>query len=728
MAQLEISSCLLGHAGQKNKCMNLGNKAKIAWIDIIIISAVLPAAGMFVLPAALLWVQGGFRTRDRFTRAIYCIFFGVSCWTWLPWLTRYIPVSLSSLIWAVVLALAGLLVVLAVRGKGLTASPPMCLGRGACLLLAIVTATILLARLVPAALLYAPPGADMSMHAYNARLIIDSDSIPRTHRPLLPIDSFGEYPIGFAVLVACTSLMKGAELLSSAILWTGLTYVLLTLGLFLFLRVWLSPGVSLVTAAVATCLAAAPQNYFDWGGNPTVLSFAFILAALSLFFSLKDEHRFLSLFVQASFWAAALLIHSIPFLGAAYFLLAFGLCFSARAVVLKRAADLKTYTARCALVIATALALVAPFLAGYSANVSDNEIGWVKRWQTEADHVWHGTIHNCLWVIPPYVVHVSGRHIIGFAMLGLFLSTLSWRVRFSAVFASLVLLALTLNSQYWLLPFSYALYPERMTAMLLAPMALLVGGLIDKMHRFGSRASSALKSHSPTSLGQQVSKTLPAVCTALAAAAVVLRLVSNLLASNSGGFRSLRVGLFVGLFVILLFDLWAFRQERKLASAACGLSIVLVLLCLLVGYSCINLYEHYIGPMVADSSVRQDDLNAFEWIKRNTLKTDIILNVPECDCGSLWIPALCDRRILRPHSNPFYFDELRRGNEGATPTYLFIGSGPHRDGRLDPAAEAVCSLPEWQKVVSFGRAEIYQRRVLGPGSPAPTLIGPGAGP
>jgi len=686
----------------RNVARNLGGLLALG------LCVVFPVVGMFVLPAALLWVLGAFRALDRFTRAIYCIFFGVSCWTWLPWLTRYISISLSSLIWVVVLALAGLLVFLGVRGKGQPRRPAVCLGKGTHLPLVIVTATIVLARLVPAAFPNCPPGGDMSMHTYNARLIIDSDSIPNTHRPLLPIDSFGEYPIGFAVLAASTSLMAGLNVQDSALLWTGLSYVLLHFGLFLLLRVWFGPAVSLVTAAMVAFLVFAPQSYSEWGGNPTVLSFAFILAALGLLFSLKENHRFPSLFVQASFWAGALLIHSIPFLCATYFLLAFGLCFSARAVALKRAADLKNYAAWCALVVAIALVLVAPFLAGYSVNVSDDEIGWVKWWQREADHVWHGTIHNCLWAIPLYVDGLFRHYVLVFAILGLFLSTLSWRIRFSVMLTSLMLLALTLNSQYWLLPFSYALYPERMAMMLLAPMSILWAGLVARLVVFVDKSRLRLTQASKLSARHRISRVLPLVCVSLALLVVLLRVVSQLLGAQWLDLLRFRHVLALTI-PLVLFQVWSFMRKRKLAVAAAGLSVVGIATCIVAGF-CWEFYnQFYAVHFSCGCAVSQDDLRAFEWINQNTLRTDIIQNLPEHDESGLWIPALCGRRILRPHSNPFYFDELTEGNRDVVPTYLFVGSRALRFKDIDCYwLERARASPYWKELAIFGRAGVFK--------------------
>jgi len=70
-------------------------------------------------------------------------------------------------------------------------------------------------------------------------------------------------------------------------------------------------------------------------------------------------------------------------------------------------------------------------------------------------------------------------------------------------------------------------------------------------------------------------------------------------------------------------------------------------------------------------------------------------------------------------------DELNEGNRNAVPTYLFIGSATFEGDRPDPTVETIRHSPKWRIAASFGRAEIYGRRLIGPGMPAPTPIGPG---
>jgi len=695
----------------------------IGWLALMAGSVLFPAVGMFVLPAALLWALGSFRSLDRFTRAIYCIFFGISCWTWLPWLTRYVPISLSSLIWVVVLALAGILVFLAMSHKRQPRRPTRRLGKSACLVLAVLTAVIMLARLLPAIYPNVPPGVDMSMHTYYARMVMDSNGIPQTHRPFLPIDSFGEYPIGFALLIACTSLISGLEVQTGAMLWTCLTYVLLTFGLFLLLRVWFSPVISLSTAAISAFLAASPQIYSEGGGNPTVLSFAFILAALGLFFRLSRYHSFLELLVQASLWAAALLTHSIPFLGATYFLVAFALGFSIFAWASKRLHELRAYAGRCILVFVVALLLVSPFIAGFSPHISDKDIEFSKSWQRDRGHSWKGTIQDSLWTIPQYTLFTFKKPFVYIVLLGLLISTLSWRMRLSIFLCALVPIGLVVNSQYWVLPFSYALYPERMAMMLIAPMALLLGGLVDRLVGGATMSASELTLHAAKSLRQRVSKMLPLVCTLIAGVVVVVRAVSELTGWQWGSYMRIRYIVPLVL-ALLIFEAWSFLQQWKVAIAAIRWSVTGIAVCFAVSL-CWNGYsEFYLANMKPQGSVAQDDLRAFEWIKRNTAKTDIILNVPEHDYSGLWIPAICARRILWPHTNALYFDELQKGNEGAVAAYAFLGSRPHANGSHDPAVEAIRNSRTWRKVASFGRAEVYERYLVGPGRPPPKLVGP----
>jgi len=686
--------------------VNSKRATAIGRLLLIVLLVVFPAVGMFVLPAALLWVLGGFRTLDRFTRAVYCLFFGISCWTWLPWLTRYIPISLSSLIWATVLALAAVLAFLAAVGRGRPEPPAKRLGKRTCILLGIVSAVIVLARMAPSAFPYVPPGDDMSMHAYYARLIIDSNSIPETHRPLLPIDSFGEYPIGFAVLIACTSLTSWLEVQTTAMLWTSLTYVLLTSGLFLLLRVWFSPAVSLVTAALATFLAASPQIYSEGGGNPTVLSFALILAALGLFFSLRRHHSFLDLFTQASLWASGFLTHSIPFLGVTYSLIALGLGFCAYAMASKMLDDLRTYAVRCACVLVIALLLVAPFMMRLSPHISDSEIEWCRSWHRHSGHSWHGNVGNCLWTIPEYICFTFKTPFVCIVLPGLLISTFSWRRRLSVILSSLAVIVLVINSQYWLLPFSCALYPERMAMLLLAPMAVICAGLIGKLWEFVAWSTLTLKQCSNASLGDRIAILFTPISALVVFVVVLLRVVSVLFSSLSAGSLRFR-HVAPAILILLLFQVSFLRRRRTIAVAAVGLSVIGMTACVALSFCWGSYHLFYVQNMSSGGRVSMDDLEAFEWIKRNTRASDVILNM--IGGPALWIPAICGRRIISPHSNPLYFDELREGNQDVVPSYFFVG------GEAFPSAEAVDhwlararGSPYWREEAVFGRTAIFR--------------------
>ena len=65
----------------------------------------------------------------------------------------------------------------------------------------------------------APAGADMSMHSYMAALIAAGNTVPTSHLPLLPIDSFGAYPVGFQALTALMSMFGGYPFIAARCLW-----------------------------------------------------------------------------------------------------------------------------------------------------------------------------------------------------------------------------------------------------------------------------------------------------------------------------------------------------------------------------------------------------------------------------------------------------------------------------------------------------------------------------
>ena len=125
-----------------------------------------------------------------------------------------------------------------------------------------------------------------------------------------------------------------------------------------------------------------------------------------------------------------------------------------------------------------------------SGEVSTAEVEWVRRFQQEwSGGAWGGTIGNAVVTIPVYLVEkVFGGPFLVLSGLGL-LALAIQRPHFGVASAIYVLtvLALIMNSMYWLLPMSYALYPERVALLVLFPCAFGIAALLDGMYRILAR-------------------------------------------------------------------------------------------------------------------------------------------------------------------------------------------------------------------------------------------------
>ena len=129
----------------------------------------------------------------------------------------------------------------------------------------------------------APAGADMSMHSYMAALIAAGNTVPTSHLPLLPIDSFGAYPVGFQALTALMSMLGGIPIYRSAMFMEASTLAFLTLAFYGFVRVFWDRPSSAMVALLVTFLPRNPQHFVQWGGDPTLLSLGLLVTALALY-------------------------------------------------------------------------------------------------------------------------------------------------------------------------------------------------------------------------------------------------------------------------------------------------------------------------------------------------------------------------------------------------------------------------------------------------------------
>jgi hypothetical protein len=341
----------------------------------------------------------------------------------------------------------------------------------------------------------APAGADVTMHSYMAALIVALDTVPSSHEPLLPIDRFGAYPAGFQALMALMSLLGGLPVYRSALLMEVTSLSLLTLAFYRFLRVFWGRPVSAMVALMVTFLPRNPQFFIQWGGDPTLLALAFLLIALGLLPWLQQRLGLGAWALCALIAAASVLTHLIPAIGLLYAMipLAVYVRICEKGVWQGTGLLIMRNMLGVGLISALLLAVGLPHL--FSTEVSAAEVEWVRRFQQQlSGGAWGGALDNALVTIPHYLVEkVFGGTFLALSCLGmLVLAYRRPRLAIAGLIWILTVVGLIINSMYWVLPLSYALYPERVALLLLLPLAVGIGAMLDGVRNLSPKTTLPL--------------------------------------------------------------------------------------------------------------------------------------------------------------------------------------------------------------------------------------------
>lgn len=157
-------------------------------------------------------------------------------------------------------------------------------------------------------LLFMPvaPGADMAMHVALARSIVDGNS---QLSPAWPEVSVAVYPRGLSAWTALLAPVLG--LAKAGVATACASHVVFFAALSSYLDRVLRLRFPMTSATVAVLLAQAPQAFFGWGGNTTVLALGLGLAAATLLagFADGDEPAASRLAVSAVLLLGALAVH-----------------------------------------------------------------------------------------------------------------------------------------------------------------------------------------------------------------------------------------------------------------------------------------------------------------------------------------------------------------------------------------------------------------------------------
>jgi hypothetical protein len=328
------------------------------------------------------------------------------------------------------------------------------------------------AHLLPATEWLTAPGADMSMHTFMTRLIVEAGRLPTSYEPIYPIHDFGSYAAGLPSTAAVLTVLTGVSVEKTSLIVSLLAYPALAGGLSLVAVRFVGPSAALLAAWLIETTSET-HAFLLWGGNPTVLSFALTFAAMAplVNFRKSEDVRKSGAIFFPLLAVGAGLVHIIPLIAMAYALPLPAILWLLRVPRADRWPLVRSWIALLAIAV---VLLSLPYVLGAHPHVSTHELQWVLRWQRANEHAYNGTWQDFGWTIWPYAFrHMEWGIAIGAAATGAQI----WirdRRQLPWIAFGLGALLLTLNSRYWILPASPALYPERMLRLLLAPMCALI--------------------------------------------------------------------------------------------------------------------------------------------------------------------------------------------------------------------------------------------------------------
>lgn len=334
----------------------------------------------------------------------------------------------------------------------------------------------------------APGGADMSMHAYLSKIIYLTDGFPDTMEPLVPLERFTSYPVGFPVLIADMMLLNKLPVYTNALWLSVFTYWFFTLCIYTLVRSKFPFLISAITAAAVTWVSLTPNDFIEWGANPTILSLDVLLISIVFFFHLKQQYSLFFLFVTAY---CALLIHYIMPAGLGYISLMY-IPLLWRHVTDRFTHDRKAFL----LTMLTCVLITTPFLFHILQNpvfISERAEIYVKGLHLQEILEWSGNPSSLTPEAIRFLIGTLGTpiiilYLVSLAITGVFRPK---RLLLHAVYVTGIMI-LIMNARVWWIPFSSLLYPKRMVVLLTIPIALgLAEGMSHGAHAVRTYLSSA---------------------------------------------------------------------------------------------------------------------------------------------------------------------------------------------------------------------------------------------
>lgn len=439
--------------------------AFIFWVIIILFLQ--KGSFPFIFPGIAIAIIFKRYVSDDLIGLVYAIGSSISLWViffwWQPFLSLSINIfcQLATALTIVVLFMA----ILKTQWK--------CMQLLSCLNKNILWSVIFLVllfwlRVWPFHNILVPPGVDMSLHTLMGHIIYRENRLPYTLEPFFPIKFFPQGNWGFSAIAALMAKTGGLSIEEVAIKLTYFSHFFVGLALALFLPSNCSSALRIAIGGIVSLLSPSPQSLVAEGINPTVLSLAFVLLLASYLRPpqiLKLQP--ILLIIGALFFAAAFIIQPIPVVAFVYIFIP--PCFYG---LWKRTISV-TILKRIGLLLAGSLVLLLPFIIKFP-KISPFELKlWIWGWQTYKLQLPAHLLGKQLGILN--ITNFWLVTVVFFVITNLGLSfCFLWKKGSGEGWYLFGVIVLLLNVFVWWLPFSFLLYPERIIALVLMPVPMVI--------------------------------------------------------------------------------------------------------------------------------------------------------------------------------------------------------------------------------------------------------------
>ena len=466
--------------------MKLQNNSRLIMIVFFLLSALIwRPFFVFFIPGCLILFIPFTQDIEFFELLIYISGLSLSYWMVFLWWLKYLPISLSNFfIFTTVITVCFSLYFLFKKKNPYNISFS---SQNIILILIFIFLGFL--RFIPYFQLITPTGADMSWHTSISQLIINKNGVPDNYYPAFNINGFNSFPSGFQTISAIISTLGRLPSYRGSFIVTCITYLLLPIFLYIFLKKYSSWPFALISSISFSFFTLNPQGFSNWGGNPTIFALDFLMFFIALIDKIEENKWFI--IFSAFALASVFLSHTVIFIESAY---VFGISLSVFLILKKRCkfSNLSKYF----LVFFIFLLVCLPYLMSANLGSATQEVqNWIRSWGiyilgTYGIDVKAISFWNLLLRVPLYILkYIFGNLFIKFSYISLIISALGifvvilkdYKRAIQYLVFAFICILLILNVKYWILPFSYLIYPERTMIMIIIPMSFFFSSAVEKI-------------------------------------------------------------------------------------------------------------------------------------------------------------------------------------------------------------------------------------------------------